>query len=272
MIIREYKGGDIPELKKLWKEVFNDRDEFIDGFFSLLPGIGSGVVAEEGGKLLGAAYAVCGQHICSQDEKEGHVCGYIYGLAVKPEERGKGLGKALSTAARDMCLEHGADIAALLPAEDWLYAFYEKTLGMHTSLFRKITNIECEDGFEPDSVTEVTGSEYNVCRSKLLEGKEHVHLSGSSAELERLLCKAYGGGFYACGSGICAAYEMDGVLIIPEILCDEADKLETAKSAARHLGLKSIAIYEPGNGNDTPYVISDKPELLKDVIWNLTFD
>lgn len=54
--INEYRQEDIPSLKRLWTETFGDASELVDRFFELLPSMGTGLVADSGGELLGAAY------------------------------------------------------------------------------------------------------------------------------------------------------------------------------------------------------------------------
>ena len=55
VIYREYRPGDVPALSLLWREVFGDPLSFTANFFALLPDMGSFVVAEEDGVLLGGA-------------------------------------------------------------------------------------------------------------------------------------------------------------------------------------------------------------------------
>ena len=56
--INEYRHEDVPSLKRLWAETFGDTPSLIDRFFELLPSMGTGLVAECGGELLGAAYVL----------------------------------------------------------------------------------------------------------------------------------------------------------------------------------------------------------------------
>ena len=57
-IIRQVRAEDAAELASLWHRVFGDPEELALAFLAELPALGGGVCAEEGGKLLGAAYVV----------------------------------------------------------------------------------------------------------------------------------------------------------------------------------------------------------------------
>ena len=56
--INKYRQEDIPPLTRLWTATFGDAPELVDRFFELLPSMGTGLVAEANGELLGAAYVL----------------------------------------------------------------------------------------------------------------------------------------------------------------------------------------------------------------------
>ena len=90
-MIRHYQKEDIPAMRALWREVFDESERFLDGFFSLLTDIGGAAVAlDERGALLGAAYALTGYELLAGGESP-HL-GYVYAVAVAPSARGKGNG------------------------------------------------------------------------------------------------------------------------------------------------------------------------------------
>ena len=46
-VIREYRGGYIPEMSALWQAVFGDSEGLVNYFLQLLPDMGTAAVAEE---------------------------------------------------------------------------------------------------------------------------------------------------------------------------------------------------------------------------------
>ena len=115
-VIREYRGGDIPEMSVLWQAVFGDSEGLVNSFLELLPGMGTAAVAEVNGKIAGAAYAVTGMELVSASGKV-QTCGYIYAVAVAPEFRGSGIGRALTERSAELARDRGAEIICTLPAE-----------------------------------------------------------------------------------------------------------------------------------------------------------
>ena len=83
--INEYRQEDIPSLKRLWMETFGDAPELVDRFFELLPSMGTGLVAEADGELLGAAYLLDAE--LWSPEKPPVKLGYIYAVAVEALSR-----------------------------------------------------------------------------------------------------------------------------------------------------------------------------------------
>ena len=64
---REIRPDDRKALVSLWVRVFGDAPELVEAFLDLLPEMGTGVMAEENGELLGAAYLVDGFTLISPD-------------------------------------------------------------------------------------------------------------------------------------------------------------------------------------------------------------
>jgi len=88
MHIEEMTIGDYDEVLSLWRSTEGiglsaaDEPGPIEAYLRRNPG--SSFVAREGGRVLGAV-------LCGHDGRRG----YLYHLAVAPEARGKGVGKAL---------------------------------------------------------------------------------------------------------------------------------------------------------------------------------
>ena len=267
-IIREYRTEDIPALSLLWEKTFADSPALIADFFRLLPDMGTGLAAVQNGEIVGAAYVIMGMELLC-GEKEPAPGGYIYAVAVEESCRGSGLGSALTQAARDEALRRGAAFVCTLPASESLYGWYGELLGVKPALFRRTRRADC-GALEPVMPLSVT--EYMLWRENILRSQPHLHLSYPALEFQYRLCKAYGGGFFAVGSGICAAY-LDGetALIRELLLMDEGEKDSAAASVGAEMGAKDFVLYSPAPEGE-PYIAALPGDIPADCVWNLSFD
>ena len=251
---REYRPADVPALSFLWREVFGDPLRFTAEFFALLPDMGSCVVAEEDGQLLGAASVVNGFELVTRQKKRP-VVGYLYAVMVKESARGRGIGKAL--------------VLCTLPADRPLYGWYRKLLGFECVLHRRRFETGCAP-LEP--VMELSSTEYLLWRDSLLKGKSYLRPSNPTMEFERRFCKCFDGGLYACGSGICAATVEDGVCVIKELISAvPQDCASIAASVGASLGAKIAVWYLPAREGE-PYLAAVPGSVPADCVWNLSFD
>ena len=267
MNIRHYRKDDIPAMRALWQRVFDECEAYLDAFFSLIGDIGGAAVAtDEGGALIGAAYALTGYELLSGGESP-HV-GYIYAVAVDESFRGRGIGAALTKCAGEICREREAVIVTTLPAEESLYAWYAQCIGTRHVLRREKKLVPAHKSVD---IMKLTGTEYMLWRENMLRGRAHIHLSTPMLETQRALCEAYGGGLYASSDGIFAAYRDGERLIVPEILCAQGDPGDTAASAAAFLGCGEAVYFTPAERGGEAYVASDTV-LPPATVWNLTLD
>ena len=266
--IREYRAEDIPALSRLWEKTFEDSPALIADFFRLLPDMGTGLAAVQNGEIVGAAYVVMGMELID-GEKKPALGGYIYAVAVEESCRGSGLGSALTRASRDEALRRGAAFVCTLPASESLYGWYGELLGVKPALFRRTRRADC-GALEPVMPLSVT--EYMLWRENILRSQPHLHLSYPALEFQYRLCKAYGGGFFAVGSGICAAY-LDGetALIRELLLMDEGEKSSAAASVGAAIGAKDFVLYSPAPEGE-PYIAALPGAIPSDCVWNLSFD
>lgn len=119
MTIKKPRVSDVPHLKRLWKEAFGDTDEFIDGFFSL------GFSPDRSLALY------CEDEIASviywfDCEFKNNKVAYIYGVATRKRERGKGYSTLLMKRAHELLLNSGYSGAILVPAGEDLFSFYKR--------------------------------------------------------------------------------------------------------------------------------------------------
>ena len=267
--IREYALKDIPAMKKLWREVFGDPQTLIDDFFSRLPDMGTAVVAELEGGVFGAAYVIVGQELIEPGKLKRPVCGYIYAVAVESEHRRLGLGAALCRAAEKKARERGAGIVCTLPAEPSLYGWYKTLLGFEPVLYRQRHEIACE-AIEP--AMKLSSTEYMLWRENMLRDKTHLHPSNYTLDFARCFYEDLGGGLFACGSGICAAYTEGGTAFIKELITETAaDCGLIAASVGALLGADRAVFYLPADKGDT-YIAAAPGSIPAGCVWNLSFD
>lgn len=266
--VREYRLSDIPALTALWSETFGDSEELIGEFFRLLPDMGTAMAAELDGRIIGSAYVITGMELRGLSGK-APVGGYIYAVAVDEAYRHNGTGRVLVKAAAVKAREREAAFVCTLPAEESLYKWYEDVLGVKKALFCETHSVPCA---KLDMCMKLTASEYMLWRETMLRGKVRMHLSNPCLEFMRLLCEHNGGGLYACGSGICAAYLEDGRCVIRELICmDKSECDRIVASVGAELGAELCEYRLPAAGG-TPYIAAEPGFIPPDCVWNLSFD
>ena len=267
-VIREYRGGDVPEMSALWQAVFGDSEALVDSFLELLPDMGTAAVAEVNGKIAGAAYAVTGMELVGSNGKV-QPCGYIYAVAVAPEFRGSGIGRALTERSAELAHAQGAEVIGTLPAEESLYAWYKTILGTECTLHRQRFDTASAAVV---SVRSLSAAEYGRYREALLKDRCRMRPSHTTLKFQRRFCEELGGGLYACGGGICAAYIEDGAAVIKELIAPTGtDAADIAASVGGTLGTERAVYYLPAPDGE-PYLAAVPGSVPLDCVWNITFD
>ena len=267
-VIRELRAADIPALTRLWAETFGDGDALIADFFRLLPDMGTGFLAEEGGRLLGAAYLLTGQELVRPDGTRA-LCGYLYAVAVDPAARGRGLGRALSRACAEEAKKRGCALFCTQPAEPSLFAWYAEILGLDCALRRRLQRLPAAPG---DFSMPLSPTDYRFWRERMLSGQPYIRLGDAALRFQHSLCRHNGGGLYAVGDGVAAAYREGESCVVRELLCPpEADRAALAASLAAELGARE-ALLCTADPEGEPYIAAAAGSLPPDCQWNLSFD
>ncbi len=266
--LREYRAADVPALSLLWRDVFGDPLRFTAEFFAMLPDMGSAVVAEADGKIVGAASVINGFELVGKRRKPP-VVGYIYGVMVAPEYRSRGIGKALTLEAAALARRRESTLICTLPADAPLYGWYHRLLGFECVLRREKHELACA-AREP--VMELSATEYMLWRENLLRDRNHLRPSQVTLEFQRRFSKYFGGGLFACGSGICTA-ELDGDLcLIKELITNTpADCPLIAASVGAALGAEKCVYYLPSREGEA-YIAAPPGSIPGDCVWNISFD
>lgn len=108
------------ECKQLWKEVFGDEDEFIDHFLTHYYQEENMLCIEQNGHIISMLHLL--PFTCN-----GTSVGMIYALATAPRARGKGCATTLLQASIEKGRQAGCKAIVLIPENDNLHTFYEKT-------------------------------------------------------------------------------------------------------------------------------------------------
>ena len=250
--------SDIPALKAMWTQAFGDPEELMDGFFSLLDGAGFGLVCRDGGRAVSMAYVLEG--LSCGDRR----CAYIYAVATLEEYRGRGLGAELMSACREKAMLRGSGVICTCPAEPSLYDWYAKVLDMapvayaDERLFDKLSSTDL-------SVASLSAKEYGDLRERHFAGKPHVSFPAGFLAMEEMLCRVCGGGLCRVGGGAAACYPEDGVLVVRELLCEEAKYEAVVSALTSKFGCLSARVRVPGLA--APCIAAVPSSSLSGGIW-----
>ena len=263
--IREYENEDIPALTALWIKVFDEDERMLTAFFAALERIGAGLVAIMDGKIVGAGYALLGQELVCGDRIIP--LGLIYGIAVEPEYRSHGIGRAIVRAVAERAKKGGAEIICCEPANQSLVRWYDDVLSLSPAIFRKEITVTAQASL-PCCL--LGAEEYACRREELLRGRNHVRLSTAAMGFEEDMLRIYGGSFFAVGDGIAAAYLWEGHAIVRELICPEGAEESCAASLAQAVSAKDAKLFKTADEGQA-YILTDKP-LPPDCLWNLSFN
>lgn len=232
MEIRFPSDREIPGLRRLWKQIFEDTDAFLDLFFGTAFSKERSLCALDGDSVAAALYWLDCEYA---DEK----IAYLYAVATDEAYRGRGLCRKLTEQAHRILKDRGYAGAILVPAEPGLFIMYGK-LGYCTCAAVSQWTASAE---EPMALTELTPEEYALRRREMLPAGGVIQ-EGVTLEL-----LAGMGSFYV-GEGVLLTAIRDGEkLWVPELLGDPS------KSGAivAALGAKTGSFRGPGQ--DIPFAM-----------------
>lgn len=263
--IKAYSAEDIPALRALWLECFEDEPMLVDSFFELLPTMGSGLAAFCEGSIAGAAYVLDAE--LKIHGKITEKLGYIYAVGVTEQKRSQGIGEKLVKACKAHCHERGIELVCTLPASASLYKWYEKTGNLFAAGYCRYEYFPA-GRFVP-GIEEISPREYAERRERILSEKNYVNLSPGALEFQGKLFKTYSGGFYAYRDGIACGYAEGDELLIKELLNDVPGFIP---ALCTKLGSKRASV-RLGSSEGDPYIAACPPSLYpSDTVWDLTLD
>ena len=217
-------------LRRLWKTVFGDSDEFLDSFFRIAFSPARCKYLEENGEAVCALYWF-------DYSFEGGKLAYIYAVATHPNHRGKGLASRLLADTHAHLQSLGYAGTVLKPARG-LFPFYER-LGYTTTGF--ISRFSAAADTVPSEIRELSAAEYGRLRCEYLP-KNAVFQDGLTLEFLHTFAK-----FYASNDAIlCVGRE-------EPIIFEYLGNPHSAPGFLSALGIPSAEI--PTIGSDIPFTM-----------------
>lgn len=122
LAFRRSTREDLPCLKTLWKEAFHDDDVYIDNFFEVYYRPSLVFVAEESAEIVGMCSIFSGTF--HRKKVEEHPFAYLYGVATKAEQQGKGVARQLLEFVGIVLEKEGYHGLTTVPATESLHKFF----------------------------------------------------------------------------------------------------------------------------------------------------
>ena len=111
------------KVKALWQLCFDDSEEFVEMYFRLRYKNEINVTIESGDEVISALQMIpypmtfCGNTVQTS---------YVSGACTHPDFRGNGVMRELLSQAFARMLRNGTHFSTLIPAETWLFDYYER--------------------------------------------------------------------------------------------------------------------------------------------------
>ena len=132
-MIEHPSNNDESELRSIWKDIFHDSDADIDLFFRNTYTKDSALIYRTGGTIGSMIFFPEYEFkLGSHWSKLGYLCG----AATLPDYRNKGIMGQLMAHSDEIMKTRGYKYAALIPASDSLYNYYER-FGFRDFFYRK---------------------------------------------------------------------------------------------------------------------------------------
>lgn len=188
MNIKQPAPEDIPALRQLWQEAFEDPDSFLDGFFRTGFDFARCLCTED---VSAALY----WFDCQWQEKK---LAYIYAVATKASHRGRGLCRALMEDTHRHLQALGYAGAILVPGDESLFRLYEK-LGYLSCCPRQTVTVKA--GETAVSATPVSPADYAAARKRYLPA-DSVWQEGASLDYLATFAPLYEGEDFAFSGAV----------------------------------------------------------------------
>lgn len=215
--IRTVNSGDYAGLKELWLACFDDTPEAVDNFFRETVTCENVIATFDGDLAVGAMYLIESE-ISSGAEK--YKAYYIYAVCTAPSYRGKGIMSHSLAFLDELASARNVDYVFLVPAEESLFAMYEKT-GFKKGFFYEEKVFSGNDFLCADeNIRKLTYKQYTAFREQFFSDaplaslKEKGFNSFYSPTGDSIKC-------FACDSGYAVYENEDGQVTVHELFGDE---------------------------------------------------
>lgn len=223
-MIRIATERDIPRIKELWQQAFDDPINYVDFFYKNVAPVTKTYLCDEGPGVVAMLTMLPATFVYKDMSVD---VSYIYGAATDKKYRGRGFMSVLLRHCEKTAKEAGCAMSVLVPGGRHLFDFYQKR-GYRADFSLKLVNIRpgmltappekgyrfSVDGVKPETVFEI--------RERALSDTPHVRWG--EAEISAVLrdCREYGELTALCERGDERAYAVFGMngkrMIIKECL------------------------------------------------------
>lgn len=226
MNINQPEEKHIPLLRNLWKEAFEDTDDFLDTFFTTVfaPGRCRCIFSDD------IPVASLYWFNCKYAEQP---VAYIYAIATVASHRGQGLCRQLMLDTHEYLKKAGYQGALLVPSEDSFFELYSRFGYQSTCHVREFTCTAEEKNLR---LRRISAVEYASLRSKYLPSGSIIQ-EEENLPLLQAECELYAGKDF-----LLAAQCNDNHLYGVELL----GNIDTAPGLVHHFKYKKGLFHTPG--------------------------
>ena len=251
MIIKSPEKEDIPQLRQLWKQAFEDTDAFLDIFFSTAFASERCLCVMEKGQVAAALYWFSCQ-------AGGQAIAYIYAVATAKQFRGQGLCRKLMTHTHSHLKDLGYAGALLVPGDAGLRKMYQ---AMGYEDMTAIERFSCRAG-APISMETIGAQQYAALRRERLPQNAVLQEGENLRFLERMAHFYKGEDFLLC------AVKDGDKLTVPELLGNQA----AAPGIVAALGCTEGTFTVPGKEEPFAMGIAFTPDFQKPKYFAFAFN
>ena len=279
--IRYARPEEKPQLAALWQTAFGDDQDYIRRFFTLFLRPDTCIAAVQDGKVVSAMYLMDGPLLFPPSGKSLSTT-YTYALATDPAWRGRGIGTAVYRACARAALER-TDAACVLPAEQELYAFYERAVPSVPVSFVRQATLSREEvpAGDPAAAAPISVGEYYLRRKAILRGQPYALMPRDFFSMELYQMQRFGGAFLSVDGDIAVVEHSGDTCRVLELLAPESDWPDVlAAVAARFPAARyelRTPLFFPGPGQERPFMLAvTRPDAplpsLPTLWWGFAFD
>ncbi len=191
---------EYPILAQLWKQVFGDSEDFAQQVFHSFAGPQGVYTAIEDGQPVSVLCAV-------PVTLQGRAGVYFYGLATRPDQRGRGLMHGLVEYVCELLTRQGCQFVCLIPAGPSLFQFYQQQQFVRAFGLRSLARPIRRNLWAQAEFDNVTAKALMELRQQYVPNSVRLNLQGMSMELT---------GLYSAGATIVNTEEAYGIYFVED--------------------------------------------------------